>query len=307
MARFPLIVLSVFSALWPLVGCTTNLATPGPAAAPDPGDRSGIANITHLAGALFLHEFPASGHGTLNVVDEPISLAELDGREPFSLPYAPTERLGSCWLYLKPRCTPECAAGTLCTAPGRCTPVIPLRNLDLGEVRVTGSLTVPLIRLWFAAPEYSYNVDPAPGAAKLYAGGERLEVSGGRGPYALRGSWPAPVPVVVYEPAEEHPLHLPTSGPFAIRWEPAGASLMVVQLIASTADGAWGNIRCLVPDSGSFTVPASLVSALPPPPRSVRYELERDEELLLPLQLGPGVGMLVHAAFTAWQNGTDPQ
>lgn len=304
MARLPLVF---FSALWLLAGCATELATPGPAAAPDDGMRGGGVNITHLAGTLFLHEFPASGHGTLNVVDEPISLAELDGREPFSLPYEPARRLGPCWLYLKPSCTPACSGGDLCTAPGRCTPNIPLRNLDVGEVRVTGSRAVPLIRLWFTAPEYSYEVDPAPGAAKLYVGGERLEVSGGRGPYALRGSWPAPIPVVVYEPAEQQPLHLPRSGPFTVRWEPAGASLMVVQLIASTADGTWGNLRCLVPDSGAFTVPASLIEALPPPPRSVRFELERDEELLLPLQLGAGVGMLVHAAFTAWQNGTDPQ
>ncbi len=304
MARIPIALLPT---LWLLIGCTTSLAVLDPAAAPDDGVGSGGVNITHLAGALFLHDFPASGHGTLNVVAEPISLAELDGREPFSLPYEPSVRLGSCWLYLKPRCTPECADGALCTGPGRCTPITPLRNLDMGEVQVTGSRAVPLIRLWFNRPEYSYDVDPAPGAAKLYVGGERLEVSGGRGPYALRGSWPAPLPVVVYEPAEQQPLHLPTSGPFAVRWEPAGASLMVVQLIASRADGTWGNIRCLVPDSGSFTVPASLVEALPAPPRSVRYELERDEELLLPLKLGPGVGMLVHAAFTAWQNGTDPQ
>ena len=50
MARLPLIV---FSALWLLAGCATELATPGPAAAPDDGVRGGSANITHLAGALF--------------------------------------------------------------------------------------------------------------------------------------------------------------------------------------------------------------------------------------------------------------
>jgi hypothetical protein len=304
MALFPRVLLSAFPLL---AGCMTDLAAPEPAAPAADGVRGGGANITHLAGALFLHEFPASGHGTLNVVEKPISLAELDGREPFSLRYEPAARQGSCWLFLPPSCAPACAPSKLCTGPNQCTPITPLLNLDIGELQVTGSATAPLIRLWFIAPESSYGVDPAPGAAKLYAGGERLEITGGRGPYALHGSWPAPAPVVVYEPAEQQPLHLPTAGPFTLRWEPAGSSLMVVQLITSGRDGAWGNIRCLVPDSGSFTVPGELIAALPPPPRSVRYELERDEELLLPLPLGPGVGMLVHAGFTAWQNGTDPK
>lgn len=303
------LLLSLLAALPTLLGCAAEPAASALAADPDPPPvrGSGAGNVTQLIGSLFLHEFPAGGHGTLTVIDKPISLAELDGREPFSLPYAATVREGSCQLYRKPSCSPPCPSGSLCSAPGRCTPVATLLNIDMGEVRVTGSLTAPLIRLWFIAPSYGYDVDPAPGAAKLYAGGERLHVTGGRGPYALDATFTAPIPVVVYEPPDQQPLHLPTTGPFTVRWEPAGGSLMALLVIASTADGDWGNIRCLLPDSGAFTVPASLMSALPPPPRAVRFELERDEEVLVPMPLGPGAGMIVHAAFTAWQNGADPK
>ena len=294
-------------ALLAAVGCAAEPAALAPPPLADaPGVRSG-GNITHLVGSLLLHEFPAGGHGSLTIVEKPISLADLDGREPFTLPYVAAVREGPCQLYPKPRCSPSCPSDSQCTAPQRCTPIETLFNIDIGEVQVRGSSTAPLIRLWFVGPQYTYAVDPAPGTAKLYAGGERLHVSGGTGAYALDAIWPAPAPVVVHEPPAQQPLHLPVAGPFTLRWEPTGGGLMVIFLIASTTAGDWAQIRCLVPDSGEFTVPASLVSALPPPPRAVRYELERDEEVLVPLPLGPGVGMLVHAAFTAWQNGTDPK
>ena len=298
--------LGLLAALLAASGCAAEAEAPAAAAADSPPVRGGPANVTSLVGSLLLHEFPAGGHGSMTITDKPVALAELDGREPFTLPMTQTAREGACQLFLKPRCSPACPSDSQCTGPQQCTPVTTLRNIDIGEVRVTGSLTAPLIRLWFVGTPYTYGVDPAPGAAKLYAGGERLHVTGGTGPYALDATWTAPAPVVVYQPAEQQPLHVPVTGSFPLRWEPAGGGLMVIYLIASTSSGDWGNIRCLVPDSGDFTIPQSLVSALPPPPRSVRYELERDEEVLVPLPLGPGVGMLVHAAFTTWQNGSDP-
>lgn len=299
--------LGLLGAFLALAGCAAESADSSPSGMDAPPVRGGGGPVTSLVGSLLLHEFPAGGHGSLTITDKPVTLAEFDGREPFTLPLSQTVREGPCQLFLKPRCNPACPGDSQCTAPQKCTQVPQLFNIDIGEVRVTGSLTAPLIRFWFVGPPFTYGVEPAPGAAKLYAGGERLHVSGGVGPYALDADWSAPAPVVVYEPAEQQPLHLPVAGPFPLRWEPAGGGLMVIYLIASTSSGDWGNIRCLVPDSGAFAIPASLVSALPPPPRAVRYELERDEEVLAPLPaLGPGVGMFVHAAFTAWQNGTDP-
>jgi hypothetical protein len=290
-------------------GCTATpevAAAAGGTAASDPAPAP-AGNVTALAGALLLHQFPAGGHSSLIVVDHPVGVADFEGREPFSLPYPTVVRQGPCRLYQNARCTPACADGQLCTAPQVCTPISPLLNIDIGEVRVTGGQLSPLIRFWFVAPSSPYDSDPEPGPTNLFAGGERLTVTGGRGAYTLNAHFPAPIPVAVLAPSPQGPLHLPVHDAFTLRWRPEGGSLMAIWVDASRTDQSWGAIRCLVPDSGEFTVPASLMAALPPPPRDVHYELERDEEVLQPLpQLGPGVGMLAHAAFTAWQNGNDP-
>ncbi len=290
-----------------LAGCGADSGGP---AAPDRVDQAGAGGagpITRLAGYLLVHQFFIGAHASFLDTVTPLPLAGLDGREPFSLPYAAVLREGPCLLYLQPHCTPDCPGENFCSADGVCTPLSPVSVFDIGSYQVTGGRVTPLIRLFYV-PHDGYESDPASGAtADFFAGGEMLTASGGEGPYALQVTWTAPQPVQVLEPPVDSPLQLPLDGPFALRWTPAGAEQMVLDIaVGSTQDASWGTVHCLLPDDGSFEVPAKIISALPRPPRTTRYELERDNEVLVPLGLGPGVGMLVHASFSAWQAGEDP-
>ena len=78
---------------------------------------------------------------------------------------------------------------------------------------------------------------------------------------------------------------------------------MILTLSASTPT-VYGSIRCVTADIGSLDVPASLMQALPPPPRTTRLELERDDQRVLKT-ITPTVGILAHAAFSTWENGKE--
>ena len=46
------------------------------------------------------------------------------------------------------------------------------------------------------------------------------------------------------------------------------------------------------------------MSRLPPPPRGIRLELEREEQRLIKT-VTPGEGVMAHAAYSAWRNATE--
>ncbi len=286
--------------LWALLllGCLA------PDLAPNPASEVPVPFVSRLTGEVHVHQFPQGGHAWASFLSTPVPLAGINGDQLVNLEFAPTQREGRCTLYLPPHCTPACTATALCLGQNSCVPLTPLPDVDAGEVRVTGSLLHPTIRLWFAGPDTPYDADPRPGATLLYTGGETLRVAGGTGRFAFAGDIPAPMPVIVTAPDLTLPLRFFPAQDLTVTWQPAGAQLVLLQLVISTGDRGSGHIRCLSPDSGKLTVPRDLMASLPPPPRSIRFELERDEERLLTSQ-NPDVGILTHATYTTWRNDTE--
>jgi hypothetical protein len=259
--------------------------------------------VTRLDGELHLHQFPRGAHAWAAFVADSVPLGDVHSDQLVELDTAPTAAAGDCTLYLAPTCAPPCNATSWCSAANTCTALVPLTYVDGGEVDVTGSSIVPTIRMWFTTATSTYDADPKPGTALLFAGGELLQVSGGQGDYRLRGILHAPNPVIVMEPDLTVDVHFPNSGSMDIVWQGDAAQEMVLSISVSRSDGSFGLIRCVMPDTGRLDggVAASLLTALPPPPRSVRFELERDDEEILKT-VKPGVGILAHAGFSTWKN-----
>ena len=268
---------------------------------PHPGhDRPAIRE---LLGEIHLHQFPLGSHGWAGVLARPVVLDELHTDQLVELSFAPTSRRGDCALYLPPSCTPPCAAHAYCAAKDSCRAFAPVTYVDGGDFHVTGSRVAPRIRLFWSDRGQTYDSEPPPGSAPLFAGGERLELTGGRGDYALAGSLGTPLPVEMESPDLRQPLRLPV-GDWTIRWRGAGAHQVVVLVNASTRQGRSGYIKCVTADVGRVTVPGEMLAALPATPRDIRLEVERHEERILPLPR-QGQGFIVHAAFSAWQNGSE--
>lgn len=277
-----------------------------PGATDEPGAvRLPLEPVTRLTGELHLHQFPLGAHAWAAFVAEPIPVEKVNGDQLFSLGTAVTASEGACRLWRRPRCPAGCAPGTYCTANDTCTPVVNPAYIDGGAIRVTGSRVKDPIQLWFEGAQTSYRADPPPGQLPLFGGGELLRIDGGSGATRLQGVLAAPAPLTIKSPAPDKPLHLPQDDALPVTWDPGVAALVVVAVSASTAEGDWANIRCVGPDAGQLTVPPSLMGMLPPPPRTIRLEVERDNEVLLKT-VTPGVGLLTHAAFSAWINGSDP-
>ncbi len=166
---------------------------------------------------------------------------------------------GPCRLLRAPVlfCDPDCGAGETCGPDGICSPFP--EGQDLGVVTVRG-LAVPL-EMEPLPPGFFYSNPgtlPHPGFAP--GAGIALSAVGGAGdPLTLRGVGVAPLTgVAAAVPVElEHALALP--------WDPPAedAPIDVVATLNLNQHGLTGSrLVCQVPDTGGFTVPASLVSAL---------------------------------------------
>jgi hypothetical protein len=261
--------------------------------------------VTQLVGELHLHQFPLGAHGWVAFVSDPVPLLDVHSDQLVVFETAPTQMEGVCTLYVTPTCTPECAYDQYCYAPGDCRALVPVQYVDGGEVDIVGSRIVPEIRMWWDPSVASYDTYPMPGSALLFAGSEELHVDGGTGDYRLRGTLLAPALVDVLAPDLTQPLRLDGSAPLDVRWTPDTATQMVLTLSASS-DGLGGAaiIRCVTSDTGTMTVPASLLAALPPSPRHERFELERDQQTNIKT-VRPGMGLLAHAAHSVWRNDTE--
>ncbi|MSP61752.1 MAG: hypothetical protein EXR72_15740 [Myxococcales bacterium] len=266
--------------------------------------RAESVPITALVGQISLHQFPLGGHAWAGFLATPVPLEEVHGDQIIQYEYPRTATVGSCALFVQPRCQPECAGASHCTGPDRCTPLERVTWVDAGEVRVTGSRIVPTIRMWYGGPASVYEADPMPGSALLFQGGERLQIRGGTGAFAHAGTVAAPPPVVVTAPDLSRDLHLPRDEALEVTWVGEGGAAIVVLITASTADRGSSYIRCVTADIGSLTVPRAIIAGLPAPPRSTRFEVERDEERIF-RTARPGIGVLVHAAQSTWKNGGD--
>lgn len=261
------------------------------------------AAITLLAGEVHLHQFPLGGHAWAAFIDPPLPLSGVHGDSVTEIDTAPTLVDEACTLFVAPHCNPNCAGATYCSAPNTCAPLPTWTYIDAGEVDVTGSSLLPRIRL-SADATGTYVADPMPGKIQLYAGGELLTIGDTTATLAFSEQLPAPVPVAVTTPDLTAPLHVPSSGPLAFAWVTQHTDEMVVRVYVSSATAGSAYIRCDTTDTGALTVGADLIAMLPPPPRTTRVEVERVEQRIVPTAT-PGVGVLVHAAQTSWENGSD--
>lgn len=282
-----------------LAGCGAGGA--GAADGPALDGGAPAAPITALVGEVHLHQFPLGSHAWAAFDQVPVPVAEVTTDTLHEIEPTPTLVEGPCALYQTPACSPVCAPGTYCASTNRCAPLEPVLDVDDGPVDVQGSQLWPDIRLTFSSVTSPYVSVPAPGDVQLFAGGERLAYRGGEGALAFAGTVVAPREVIVTAPDLTQPLRFPTAAPLAIAWVGEGADEIVVFLHASQESGTTAYVRCVTADVGTLDVPADIMAALPPPPRSIRLEVERDEQRIAATETS-GLGVLVHVAQSTWKN-----
>jgi hypothetical protein len=261
--------------------------------------------VEWLVGEVNLHQFPAGSDLWAAFLDPAPAIAEIQGESITEIDTQATGVEGPCTVFVLPLCDPSCAAGQYCWSNDSCKPFPRWTPVDAGAFVVTGSRELSLVRFAFDASAGGYVSDPAVGSnVQLFAGGEPLTLAGGEGDWSASTEVPAPMPVVLDEPSPQAPLHFPASGPMDLRWESAGADEMDVYLSVATNDAPGVQVRCVIGDTGAFTVPADIVARFPPPPRQIRIELQRTEQRIA-RAARPGYGLLFHVAFSAWLDGAD--
>lgn len=179
-----------------------------------------------------------------------------DGVDPAQVP-GETRVEGDCAL-LQPIarfCDPGCPSGETCGDNG-CVPRP--QNVDIGEVVISG-LSAP-VAMTAAAPVFFYSHRgelPHPGFTPGAA--ITLQLRGGVDPLTLAVTGIEPVSALAESP------RLLRTQPLTIRWSaPAGPAVARVHLELNIANHggtpAW--IQCDVPDTGTYTMDAALITAL---------------------------------------------
>jgi hypothetical protein len=297
-----------------LSGCAgrgSDASSPGDAAAPDASvgeDEASFlvpdaAGITELVGEMHLHELPGGSHAFADFVagGVPVSAASQDTITEVDT--AVTEAEGPCALSLVPTCTPGCTGTSFCYAPDSCQPFPSWQYIDGGQIVVTGSSVIPEIRMWWDPSASTYDADPAPGAPSLFAGGDMLHIVGGMGPSAFVEDVVAPQPIALLAPDPNADFHM-MPGALDVRWTSEGSDDIEILVTSQAASGALGSIRCVTTDTGSLTVPADMMNAMPPPPRQTSFEILRNDTRVVPVAQ-KGEGVYVHVGQTTWLDGLD--
>jgi hypothetical protein len=256
--------------------------------------------IDALVGELHLHQFTSGSHASANFVQEPIPYDGHLARELVYIEAEPTDRVGTCSLYLPPSCQPACGGGTFCAAPDICKDNPTAVFVNGGPILVEGAAYSPRIELWFDAGFGGYSSDPPPSAEPLFAGGETLHIEGGAESWRYSGSVLAPARASLIAPEMGAPMPYVSGKPFEIRWVPDGDRTVSLVFLVEDATTS-GYVRCYGPDTGALTIDAALTAQLPAEPVRVRLELDVTRQIVLPLAQ-PGLGVVVHVADSAWLN-----
>jgi hypothetical protein len=165
---------------------------------------------------------------------------------------------GSCVLLKRdpPVCSPACQVGTqVCGLDDMCHPAP--RNQDLGTVTVSG-LTRPVSM----QPDSQNGYFDTDFSAAPFAPGALIQLDAAGGAtvpaFTLRG-----IGVVPLELAKLEWVLVPGQ-PFAVEWTASGRTDLRVHLRMNVDQH--GNtpiaLECDVPDTGSFTIPATMIDAL---------------------------------------------
>ena len=225
-----------------------------------PGGGSGGSSNAAVVGSFVLSVTPGAG----TVADKVSVLGKVyDAENPSNVVWLDGLSAGGCVLRTPkvPFCDPECG-DDVCVADGVCKAHATAVNVGKVRVRnvstVDGSLDFELTQVAF-----SYQV---PGAVKLayppFAESDtvRFEADGGSGsPFTLEAPALAPTALTGDTPK------LDRGQPFSVTWTPPSdpsRSVMRVLLNISHHGGTSGKIDCELPDSGSLTIPANLITAL---------------------------------------------
>ena len=165
---------------------------------------------------------------------------------------------GACQLLGPPFCATTCASGTSCAGEDSCVPMP--TNQSAGAVTITGLLTPVEVMVNGITGKYSKTIlDPYPafeaGAAiKLSAAGDFFS------PFELHAWGVSPLVTSLTT------INVSNGSGVPLTWETAGANAEQTDIFISFSVNVHGAvtgwIECTVPDTGSFEIPATLVSEL---------------------------------------------
>lgn len=179
----------------------------------------------------------------------------LDSVEPRTVPEL-VQSVGECQLLRTPTffCDPPCGAGLVCDATNTCVPQPQARNV--GTVSIRG-MAIP-ISMEPGPTNYYTNPPNLPHPAFTAGAWLELDATGGDDTaFVLRGA-------AVGEVTTTSPdIRVEPGLPVAVSWVTEGGPASVnVKLNINQHGGTPSWVECLVPDTGSFEIPAALVDEL---------------------------------------------
>jgi hypothetical protein len=259
------------------------------------GGRAPSANqpggdVSALYGEVHVHQFPGGVHPAALFLAQAVPAAPVSGDSVLETAALPSRTDGPCTLTLPSTCAPPCG--------------MPPSLVSGGAVHVRGGRGDADVTLAYDAPSQNYAAaPPIARGGSIFAGGELLAVSGdGAQAAAFAGSIRTPVPLALTSPAAP----LAAANGVTVAWTPDQSDRVAISLVASTSDGRFAVLQCFVADApGRFELPASLLAALPAPPRDLQLEVSRDWIARVP-SVNAGEGVLAHAGFALTLTGHEP-
>jgi hypothetical protein len=244
-------------------------ASPADAATTKPSGDAAAADPAATVGAFDIRLVPmVPASGTTPATPDYTSIQGLVGSGPrvpnLQLNLAATE--GECRLYTPtaPFCDPACVGGT-CVTGGKCIPDPQPRNV--GTVTIAGVATQPGSAPVSMAPDppayfYQPNGDVKVSFPPFAEGAElMLSASGADVPaFKIAGKG-----IRLLEVPSQSPIPVTKGQPLPVRWTAPGKPELTrveVTVDISHHGGFKGSITCDTADSGSLSIPATLVGKL---------------------------------------------